>query len=401
MIPGINMIPYKVNKLCPNICDCLFRLFKSCFQNCVVPVQWRIATEVYISTSGSPDPNNIKDFRPISLLNVEGKLFFSILSKRLEKHVYNNKLINSSIRKGCMEKVPGYWEHMSVVWDKLKSRKTERSNIAAIWLDIANAYGSVPHQLLFFALRRYGIPEHWMSLFIKYYEGLWSISWSDSAPSSWHHHLRGIFIGCTASIILFLSAINVIIEHIFAVTEDEIYKTMTSTPVKAFMDDMFLLSPSIPATQVLLDRCVVVLIWARMSFRASKVIDKGKVIDISPFSFKGEIIPSIHANPVRFLGRTIDFTVSNNHSVAKFVTEVLSCLKLIDKSSHKGIDKVWILQNMLIPRLRWPLLIYEISISVVSCIQHNISSFLRKWLNIHHSTTNICLYSSTSLALCL
>ena len=42
--PGINMIPYKVYKLCPNICDYLFCLFKSCFKNCVVPVQWRIAT---------------------------------------------------------------------------------------------------------------------------------------------------------------------------------------------------------------------------------------------------------------------------------------------------------------------------------------------------------------------
>ena len=48
------------------------------------------------------------------------------------------------------------------------------------------------------------------------------------------------------------------------------------------------------------------------------------------------------------------------------------------------------------PRLRWPLLFYKISISVVNYIEHKISSFLRKWLNIHHSTTNICLYSSTS-----
>ena len=95
------------------------------------------------------------------------------------------------------------------------------------------------------------------------------------------------------------------------------------------------------------------------------------------------------------MGTTIDFTVSDKHSVSKFVTEVLSCLKLIDKSSHKGIHKVWILEIMLIPRLCWPLLIYEISISVVNCIEHKIS-FLRKWLNIHHSTTNICLYSSTS-----
>ena len=116
---------------------------------------------------------------------------------------------------------------------------------------------------------------------------------------------------------------------------------MTSKPVKALMDDMFLMSPSIQVTQVYLDRCAVALIWARMSFRASKsrsmVIDKGKIIDISPFSFKGEIIPSIHANPVRFFGITIDFTVSDKHFVEKFVREVLSGLELIDKSSHKGI----------------------------------------------------------------
>ena len=171
-------------------------------------------------------------------LNAEGKLFFSILSKRLEKHIYSNNLINSSTYKGCMEKVPGCWELMSVVWDELKLRKTEKSNIATIWLDMANAYGSLPHQLLFFALRRYVIPEHWVSLSIKYYEGLWSISWSDLAPSSWHHHL-------STFIILLLSPINVIIEHTSAVTEDVVYKTMTSTPVKGFMDDKFLMSPSI------------------------------------------------------------------------------------------------------------------------------------------------------------
>ena len=96
------------------------------------------------------------------------------------------------------------------------------------------------------------------------------------------------------------------------------------------------------------------------------------------------------------MSRTIDFTVSDKHSVEKFVTEVLSGFKLIDKSSHKGIRKVWILQNMLIPSLCWPLLIYKISFSVVNCIERKISSLLRKWLNIHHSTTNIRLYSSSS-----
>ena len=41
--PGINMIPYKIYKLCPNICDYLFRLFESCFKNWVISVKWKIA----------------------------------------------------------------------------------------------------------------------------------------------------------------------------------------------------------------------------------------------------------------------------------------------------------------------------------------------------------------------
>ena len=65
--------------------------------------------------------------------------------------------MNSSVQKGCMAKVPGWWEHMSVVWDELKSTKAEKANIAAAWLDIANSYGSVLHQLIFFALGCYGV----------------------------------------------------------------------------------------------------------------------------------------------------------------------------------------------------------------------------------------------------
>ena len=186
--PGINKIPYKVYKKCPNICSYLFRLFKSCIKNCVVPLQWRMASEVYIPKNKNPDSTNINDFRPISLLNVEGKLFFSLVSKRIENHIFRNYIIDKSVQKGCMERVTGCWEHMSVVWNELKSSKKENLDLSAIWLDIANAYGSVPHQLIFFALRRYGVPENTISLIEKYYSGLWSASLSDSAPSSWHLH---------------------------------------------------------------------------------------------------------------------------------------------------------------------------------------------------------------------
>ena len=72
--------------------------------------------EHYIPKTDQPSPSKIEGFRPIAFLNVEGKLLFSLILKRLEKCIIaNNKFINTSVQKGCMEKVPGCWEHMSVV----------------------------------------------------------------------------------------------------------------------------------------------------------------------------------------------------------------------------------------------------------------------------------------------
>ena len=70
-------------------------------------------------------------------------MFFSLISKRLEKHIIaNNKFINTSVQKGCMGKVPGCLEHMSVVWGALKEARCNKLNVANIWFDIVNVYGS-------------------------------------------------------------------------------------------------------------------------------------------------------------------------------------------------------------------------------------------------------------------
>ena len=61
----------------------------------------------YIPTVSTPSDTKLSDFCPITLLNVVGKLFFSLTSKRLETHlIYNDKFINNSIQQGYTEKVP-------------------------------------------------------------------------------------------------------------------------------------------------------------------------------------------------------------------------------------------------------------------------------------------------------
>ena len=396
--PGINKIPYKVYKKCPRLASYLFKIFKACKKHNVVPIYWRVAGERYIGKKDDPDPNNIRDFRPIALLNVEGKLFFSLISKRLEKHILkNNKFIDTSIQKGCMEKIPGCWEHMSLVWSALQNSTAESSDLTAIWLDIANAYGSVPHQLIFSALQRYNVPSSWIALVKVYYENIYSKCFSELSPSHWQQHFRGIFVGCTLSIILFLSAMNMIIEFALPLQ----YCTVNGCPpMKAFMDDLFIMSTSTQSSQELLDRTVCALSWARMLFRAPKsrsiVISSGKILHVSPFSVNGQMIPSIHEKPVKFLGRSIDFTLSDSAAVDSLIQQCHQALIAIDKSFHRGTHKLWILQHLLIPRLRWPISIYEVSPSTVLSLEQKISTYARKWLKLYKNITTICLYSDAS-----
>ena len=75
------------------------------------------------------------------------------MSRRLFNHIVTkSKFIDTSVQKGCMEGTPGCWEHISMVWASLKAARKEKKSVSNIWLDIANAYGSIPHDLIFLHL---------------------------------------------------------------------------------------------------------------------------------------------------------------------------------------------------------------------------------------------------------
>ena len=72
---------------------------------------------------------------------------------------------------------------------------------------------------------------------------------------------------------------------------------LNSPCTKAFMDYLFLQTSSAVSTELLLQCCTFILSWARMSFRASKshsiVIQNGRVLHVSPFSFGRSIDVSL------------------------------------------------------------------------------------------------------------
>ena len=72
--PGPNGLPYKVYKNCPTLLHRLWCLLKIVWKKGKVPESWKMAEGIFIPKE--KNSTDVNQFRTISLLNVEGKMFF-------------------------------------------------------------------------------------------------------------------------------------------------------------------------------------------------------------------------------------------------------------------------------------------------------------------------------------
>ena len=67
-------------------------------------------------------------------------------------------------------------------------------------------------------------------------------------------------------------------------------------------------------------------------------------------------------------------------------------LLAINRCGLQGKLKVWCLQFMLIPKLLWPLLAYEICSTTVEAIEAKINKFTRRWLGVPPGLKDVAMY---------
>lgn len=57
-----------------------------------------------------------------------------------------------------------------MIWEQIQTTKREKTDLHIIWLDLANAYGSVPHLLVACALEFFYIPDNIRTMIMNYYQ---------------------------------------------------------------------------------------------------------------------------------------------------------------------------------------------------------------------------------------
>ena len=234
-----------------------------------LPKEWQLAEGCFVPKGENSE--GLSEFRTISLLSVECKMYFSLQSKRVVKYLIGNQYIDTSVQKGGIAGMSGCLEHTAVISQLIKEAKEGKSSLAVIWLDLANAYGSVPHSLVEDTLKAYHVPGKVRDIIQEYYRGLHLRFNVDNYTTGWQRLEKGIPTGCTISVILFAAAMNLIMKAAEKECRGPKMKSgIRQPPGRAFMDDMTITTEAEAGARWILKGLEKLIKWARMSFKPRK-----------------------------------------------------------------------------------------------------------------------------------
>ncbi|KAL4234862.1 hypothetical protein ACF0H5_006504 [Mactra antiquata] len=169
---------------------------------------------------------------------------------------------------------------------------------------------------------------------------------------------------------------------------------------RGLMDELTLTTTTHVQARWMLTALTDVALWSRMKFKAAKstslIIKKGKTTDRFTLPVHNEEIPSITKSPIKCLGKWFDASLQDRDNVKRLVAQVKDGLKKIECSNLPGKYKAWLYQHALLPRLIWPMMLYEVPSLTIESLERITSSHLRKWLGVPPSFSSVGLYEKSN-----
>ena len=238
------------------------------------------------------DPSNAANYRPITLLNTDYKIFTKALSLKLANAA--PEIINKD--------QAGFIKGRSI-FDQVKTTKLvtdymEKTNRigAIVALDQEKAYDRILHPYLWAILEKFGIPEQFIKTVQALYDNAKTIVMINGELSNPFTVSRGVRQGDALSCLLFDIAIEPLAESIRRSTEItgiQIPGRRDHLKIKLFADDTTVYLSENDDIEKL--ECILTK-WCRVS-GAKFNIEKTEIIPLGNKTQRGEIIASRKLNP--------------------------------------------------------------------------------------------------------
>ena len=134
--------------------------------------------------------------------------------ERITTFVTENRYVKNEIQKAFLPGINGVVEHNIVMDEIIKDAKEKKKTVHISFYDLEDAFGSVPHNLIFDTLERNNFPTQ-ISEYIKLlYQNTSAIVNTKKFKSNIFSFKRGVIQGDPLRPIIFLMTFNPIIEYL-------------------------------------------------------------------------------------------------------------------------------------------------------------------------------------------
>ena len=114
----------------------------------------------------------------------------------------------------------GCIKYTTTIWDPIKDSRKARSNVIVVCLDLANAYGPIPHPLILKALKAFHVNQDIITMLQQSFGGFKMCFTTEDYITSWINLGIGIAMGCSISPTLFVMARELILDALYSWTEN-------------------------------------------------------------------------------------------------------------------------------------------------------------------------------------
>ncbi|PIC11854.1 hypothetical protein B9Z55_028815 [Caenorhabditis nigoni] len=323
-------------------------LYNECKEHRRIPAHWKEAETVLLYKGG--DESKPENWRPISLMPTIYKLYSSLWNRRIR----SIKGIMSRCQRGFQER-EGCNESIGILRAAIDVAKGKKSNLSVAWLDLTNAFGSVPHELIKHTLETYGFPEIVVQIIMDMYKGAAIRVKSKNEKSDRILIKSGVKQGDPISPTLFNMCLeNVIRRHLETANGHKCLNTRVK--VLAFADDMAILSESKTQLQNELlkmdEDCTPLNLIFKPAKCASLVIEKGRVKSDAEIKLKSQSIRSLtEKDTYKYLG--VQTGIETRKSELELMKSATKELEMVYRSKLTPPQKLDCVRTFVLPKMSY------------------------------------------------
>lgn len=336
------------------------------------------SSNIHTSFKGG-NPEEIKRFRPISVLPIIVRILDCILASKLHAILLQYNIIDTRVQKAILRNSSGLWENIFDVNFKMcKMMDTEDYNKIFFFIDLANAFGNVNYGVMLHILESHNLSPKFAAYFHRYYTNV--CGFYRNRKFKWNN---GLFQGSALSLILFIVYIDYILKHMFrdmkmsgSIQLD--YDLQENT--YAFVDDIVMILPNDSKNETRLELMNGIFEIYGMKINSEKTYFMMYDQSIQVIQYSNGVSYTRAGNDFLYLGQNL--FVYEEDIFSNIMDNLLRCLEKIDRLAIKPEIKIYVYYSKIFLRITRVIEIhylirgnhYKIQ-KIIDMITH----FLMKW----------------------